>query len=73
MIERGCTNRKRRCSINIQLVSDPDLLITNRAVKWPGSDPEDSALYVQEAPGQNQLYPTGGSRQVRQKNKKKVF
>uniref|UniRef100_A0A665TUD3 DDE Tnp4 domain-containing protein n=1 Tax=Echeneis naucrates TaxID=173247 RepID=A0A665TUD3_ECHNA len=30
-------NRKGRCSINIQLLGDADLIITNCVVKWPGS------------------------------------
>ncbi|KAI5087126.1 putative nuclease HARBI1, partial [Silurus meridionalis] len=43
-------NRKGRCSINIQLVGDADLIITNCVVKWPGSVHDarilrESALY----------------------------
>lgn len=35
--EREYVNRKGRHSINIQLVSDADLIVTNCVVKWPGS------------------------------------
>uniref|UniRef100_A0A8C4HJK6 Putative nuclease HARBI1 n=1 Tax=Dicentrarchus labrax TaxID=13489 RepID=A0A8C4HJK6_DICLA len=43
-------NRKGSCSINIQLVGDADLIITNCVVKWPGSVHDarilrESALY----------------------------
>lgn len=43
-------NRKGKCSINIQLVGDADLIITNCVVKWPGSVHDarilrDSAVY----------------------------
>uniref|UniRef100_A0A8C5N5G4 Putative nuclease HARBI1 n=1 Tax=Gouania willdenowi TaxID=441366 RepID=A0A8C5N5G4_GOUWI len=37
VIEWEYINRKGRHSINIQLVGDADLLITNCVVKWPGS------------------------------------
>uniref|UniRef100_A0A3P9HEC7 Putative nuclease HARBI1 n=1 Tax=Oryzias latipes TaxID=8090 RepID=A0A3P9HEC7_ORYLA len=45
-----CINRKGRRSINIQLVGDADLIITNCVVKWPGSVHDarilrESALY----------------------------
>uniref|UniRef100_A0A8C7WRW6 DDE Tnp4 domain-containing protein n=1 Tax=Oryzias sinensis TaxID=183150 RepID=A0A8C7WRW6_9TELE len=45
-------NRKGRRSINIQLVGDADLIITNCVVKWPGSVHDarilrESALYRQ--------------------------